>query len=180
MKIFIAGARSVKYLPPVVCEKMHSIYLNGYDVLVGDCYGADKSVQTYFAELKYRNVSVYASNGIARNNVGNWNVKAVEVPPQIRGFDFYRQKDIAMAADADYGFMIWDGKSRGTYSNLVTLIENNKSALVYLTPINKLCQVNSKDGLKKLLGLCKRMAQNGEFGGRYEQPDSIQELLGSS
>ena len=116
----------------------------------------------------------------ALHGIMSVNVKAVAVPPQIRGFDFYRQKDIAMAADADYGFMIWDGKSRGTYSNLVTLIENNKSALVYLTPINKLCQVSSKSSLYRLLELCKRIAQSNESGGGYEQPDSIQEPLGNS
>lgn len=157
MKIFIAGARSVKTLSPTVIKKMHSIFNNGFDVIVGDCYGVDKSVQTYFASLGYTKVSVYASNGIARNNVGNWTVKSISAPQTYKGFDFYRQKDLAMADDADFGLMIWDGKSRGTYSNIMTLIEKGKSVLVYLTPIDKMFCIKSEDNLKKLNLICQRI-----------------------
>ena len=77
-------------------------------------------------------VTVYASNGRARNNVGRWPVKNIPVAPAARGFEFFRQKDIAMANDADIGFMIWDGKSRGTLCNILTLAEQWKRVLVYL------------------------------------------------
>ena len=157
MKIFIAGARSVKTLSPAVIDKMQSIYNNGFEVIVGDCYGVDKFVQKYFASLGYAKVSVYASNGIARNNVGNWTVKCISVPQESKGFDFYRQKDLAMADDADYGLMIWDGESRGTYSNIMTLIEKGKTVLVYLTPIDKMFCIKSEDNFKKLNLICQRI-----------------------
>lgn len=37
------------------------------------------------------------------------------------GYEFYRQKDIVMAADCDCGYMIWDGVSKGTRQNIEDL-----------------------------------------------------------
>ena len=51
MKIFIAGARSVQNLDAIVKQRMMTIYQKGYDVLVGDCYGVDTSVQKFYSEL---------------------------------------------------------------------------------------------------------------------------------
>ena len=62
MKIFIAGARSVQKLDTPVLQRMMSIYQKGYNVLVGDCYGVDSSVQKFYSDLGYGNVIVYASN----------------------------------------------------------------------------------------------------------------------
>ena len=118
MKIFIAGTKSLQKLDTPVLQRMMSIYQKGYCVLVGDCCGVDSSVQKFYSGLGYGNVVVYASNGKARNNIGNWQIRNVPVPSYFRGFDFYKQKDIAMANDADYGFMIWDGESRGTLNNI--------------------------------------------------------------
>ncbi len=154
MKIFIAGARSVKSLDASVQKKMMSIYQKGYDVLVGDCYGVDTSVQNFYYQLGYNNVIVFASNGKARNNVGRWNIHNVSVPSNVRGFDFYKQKDIAMANEADYGFMIWDGESRGTLNNIINLISQNKKVLIYLTTQNKMIVASSFKDVNKLVALC--------------------------
>ena len=133
MKIFIAGARSIKSLDYPVQQKLLSIYHKGFDVLIGDCYGVDTAVQSFFAALNSSKVTVYASNGRARNNIGRWNVETVHVPQGYKGFDYYKQKDIAMANCADYGFMIWDGESKGTLNNIINLLAQNKKVLVYLS-----------------------------------------------
>ena len=93
MKIFIAGARSNTIIDNIVIHKLRSICDKGFDVLVGDCYGIDTVVQSYFADHAYSNVTVYASNGRARNNVGRWPVKNIPVVSATRGFEFFRQKD---------------------------------------------------------------------------------------
>jgi hypothetical protein len=41
-----------------------------------------------------------------------------------------------MAADADYGFMIWAGKSRGTRQNILELVKLNKRSIVFVEPTN--------------------------------------------
>lgn len=122
MKIFLAGAKNLKHLDLPVQTKIMSICRANHDILVGDCYGVDSAVQKLCADVGYPHVTVYASNGKARNNIGNWKVKNIPVEKQMQGFAFYRQKDIAMGMDADCGFMIWDGKSKGTLRNIIQLI----------------------------------------------------------
>ena len=163
MKIFIAGAKAIHRLDDEVIQRLNSIFQKGYDVLVGDCDGVDSSVQKYYADLHYTKVTVYASNGIARNNIGHWNVKAIDVSPTLTGFDFYKQKDIAMAHDADYGFMIWDGQSKGTLNNIVNLLFLDKKVLVYLAPYKKMASIKSFDDMDRLVGLCNQKVKSNYY-----------------
>ncbi len=160
MKVFIAGARNIKTLDAAVQKRLASICDNGFEILVGDCYGVDSSVQNYCANRNYKNVTVYASNGIARNNSGRWIIKAVSVAPSVKGFDFYRQKDVSMCNDADYGFMIWDGQSKGTLHNIVNMVYQHKPVIVYLAPAAKTFKVNSPAGLGCLISLCPSNTQD--------------------
>lgn len=159
MKIFIAGARSITSIPTSVQQRMMNICQSGYEVLVGDCYGVDASVQTFYSKLGYKNVVVYAGNGKARNNIGHWYVHSVPVPTYLRGFDFYKQKDVAMANEADYGLMIWDGESRGTLNNIVTLIAQNKKVLVYLATQGTMAVIKDVDDLNAMIAHCPAKTQ---------------------
>ncbi len=154
MKIFIAGAKTITSIDELPKQRIISICHKGFEILVGDCTGVDSAVQKECLSLMYRDVVVYASNGYARNNLGLWPVKAIQVPPNVKGFNFYEQKDIAMADDADYGFMIWDGASRGTLNNLVNLAVRGKSSLVYLHPIKKMVCLKNLDDLDALVSKC--------------------------
>ena len=151
MKVFIAGARAIRSLDAVVISRLRTITERKYDILVGDCYGVDSAVQRFCADLANSNVTVFASNGKARNNIGGWKVENVPVKHGVSGFDYYRQKDIAMAQAADCGFMIWDGKSRGTYQNILTLLEMEKKVLVYIVPQNRMAWLFSAGDLKIFL-----------------------------
>lgn len=131
MKVFVGGAKAITTLPDPVIARLQTICERQYDILVGDCYGVDAAVQKFFANLGYNRVVVYASNGKARNNLGSWPVQCVPVAQGLTGFDFYRQKDIAMAEAADCGLMVWDGKSAGTRQNIRTLLELGKIVLVF-------------------------------------------------
>lgn len=106
MIVFIAGPRAIKRLNNNIEERLYNIYLNNIKVVVGDAAGVDKAVQDYFYRLNYSNVNVYATQGKARNNVGNWPVVDVEVNRRLKGFDYYAAKDVKMAEVADYGFML--------------------------------------------------------------------------
>ena len=103
---------------------------------------------------------MYSSNGKVRNNVGKWQIQAVSVANNVKGFDFYAAKDKQMALDADYGFMIWNGKSRGTYNNIINLIKQQKTSLVFLTSICNFVVIKSEDDLKESLSLYKQRNQN--------------------
>jgi len=132
-RIFLGGSRKCSRLTTAVRTRLDGIRRKGLCVLVGDANGADKAIQTYFAKHHYENLVVYCSGGRCRNNVGGWPVHSVgsDAKPGTRAF--YSAKDREMARDADYGFMIWDGYSKGTYDNIVEMASRGKTALVYMT-----------------------------------------------
>lgn len=158
MKVFIAGPRAITSLAPDVKKRLSAIMKEGLTVLVGDANGVDKAVQKYLDENQYRNVIIYASNGIARNNIGFWPIKSVPVEDGVSGLDFYTRKDMQMAADADYGFMIWNGKSRGTLNDIIHLTKDSKCTLVYLTSRKEFFQLSSLGTVEKFTQACSEEA----------------------
>lgn len=155
MKVFIAGPRAITTLDKSVEERLFNIYEQKFTVLVGDASGVDKSIQQYFHKLSYTNVLVYASQGKARNNIGGWKVENVEVPKKLKGFDYYAAKDKVMAKEADYGFMLWNGKSKGTLNNIINLISDNKKSLVFFTPKNQFVCIDNEEKLAWLISFCE-------------------------
>jgi hypothetical protein len=95
-------------------------------------------------------VVVYAVSGMLRNNVGHWKVRCVDAPREARGFDLYSVKDKQMAEDASYGFMLWDGKSRGTLENVRNLLAHGKPVAVHLGPARRFVSLRSPEDLCKL------------------------------
>lgn len=154
MKVFIAGPRAISKLNKRVEERLYNIYNKQLTVVVGDANGVDKAIQQYFYNLKYKNVFVYASLGKARCNIGNWKIENVEVKKKIRGYDFYAAKDLKMAEDADYGFMLWNGKSKGTLNNIINLTNRNKKTLIYFTKDNQFYSINKLSDFEKILNKC--------------------------
>lgn len=118
MKVFVAGSKNISSLNSEVQRRLSSICEKGYSILVGDCYGVDSQVQKFCFHNNYRDVSVYANNGLPRNNIGAWPVKTIIVTASVKDFEFYSKKDAAMCRDADYGYMIWDGRSKGTLRSI--------------------------------------------------------------
>jgi len=154
MKVFIAGPRVISKLTTDVKERLMNIYNKNFSVVVGDASGVDKAIQQYFYELKYPHVNVFASRGRARNNIGKWTVQGVEVPSHIKGFEFYAAKDLKMAEYADYGFMIWNGKSRGTLNNMINLLNMNKKTLLYFIPKKEFYCINNYNKLNEIIDFC--------------------------
>ena len=56
-----------------------------------------------------------------------------------------------MAEAAEYGLMVWDGKSKGTINNVLTLSKRNKPVVVYVAPSKKFQTVRALDDLKDVL-----------------------------
>lgn len=131
MKIFIGGSKTLKALSPCMIRALEWVCEKGYEVLIGDCFGADKLVQKYFFERGYKSVKVYASGNKVRCNEGGYPVVAVSAAGK-SGFAFYRQKDIAMSLDADHAMMFWDGASKGTRCNIEDMERQEKFTAVIL------------------------------------------------
>lgn len=151
MKVFIAGPRQVSLLNKEIINRLENIKNNEFTVLVGDANGVDKAVQKYLSDISYKNVLVFATKGVARNNLGKWNIIKVDINDNQKGFDFYAAKDKEMAKNADYGFMIWNGKSKGTLNNIINLTKMNKKVLLYFIPDKKFYTLNSIEELGKFI-----------------------------
>ena len=174
MKVFIAGPRLINELDTKVVERLENIVRKN-TVIVGDAHGIDSSIQKYFYDKNYKQVCVFASNGKARNNIGNWEIKNIAIDKNVKGFDFYSAKDLEMAKQADYGFMIWNGESKGTFSNILNLLDLNKEFIIYYTVTKKFYSIKNIDDfddfLKKEIKLSptllkitkKRLAQNNQL-----------------
>jgi hypothetical protein len=150
IKVFVGGSRNITKLPSSVATRIDNIIKGNFPILVGDAIGADQCVQKYLAEKQYENVMVFHTGDVCRNNVGRWKTKAVSADAGEKGFDFYALKDLQMAREADYGLMIWDAKSRGTLNNILNLLGERKTVLVFFSPDNSFHTIRKSDDLSNL------------------------------
>ena len=56
-----------------------------------------------------------------------------------------------MSEQADYGLMLWDGRSRGTLTNIVHLAREGKPVVVYVAPENSFYTLRQSRQLAELL-----------------------------
>lgn len=131
MNVFISGSIGIIKLPKKAIEKIDNIIKKEYKILVGDAKGVDLYVQKYLFKKKYKNAVVYYAGNKIRNNVGQWETKNI-VNHVAKGKKLYTLKDTEMANDADYGLMIWDGKSDGTMNNISMMKLQNKGFFVVI------------------------------------------------
>lgn len=150
-KVFLSGSRRLTRLPVEVCQRLDEMIRRELTILVGDANGADKAVQTYFADRQYPNVTVHCSGGDCRNNVGRWPVRVIHAPHRARDFAFFTAKDAAMAEEADVGLALWDGQSTGTLVNVARLVARGKPAVVYIAPTRTFSTLKTPDDLVNLL-----------------------------
>lgn len=145
MKVFISGSRSIKKFNEDIEKELFNELNYSSHILVGDANGVDDIVQQFCASRRYKNLTVYAMNK-PRNNRGNFQTKIFSSNRKGRGF--YTEKDIIMTNNADFGIVIWDGKSKGSLDNIDRLIKQNKICKVYSMESQKWFMVESKNCLK--------------------------------
>jgi len=132
--VFIGGSRVVSRLNRRITERLDNIMNRQFSALIGDANGADKAVQRYFASRGYRNVTVHCMD-VCRNNVGEWPISRHTAQPNARrDRHYYAIKDEVMANQATCGFMLWDGRSKGTLANVLNLLNSQKKVLLYVSP----------------------------------------------
>jgi hypothetical protein len=150
-KVFIGGSRKMSKLNEYVRNRIDKIIERGCTILVGDANGIDKSVQSYLFEINYKNVVIFCAGNECRNNIGHWETRHIRVNQKKKDSDYYSAKDLEMVREADYGFMIWDAKSKGTFVNIRYLLNARKKVILYFSPQKSLHTVTSFDQLKELL-----------------------------
>ena len=153
-KVFIGGSRRISRVNKHVKKRLEQIIQNEYTVIIGDANGTDRCVQDYLFGKNYRNVLVFCMGSKCRNNIGNWQIRSIQTAESNRDFHYYSTKDLEMVKEADYGFMIWDAKSKGTLSNLVNLLKDSKKVLMYFFPERNFYTLATFDDLKRILSKC--------------------------
>ncbi len=152
IKVFIAGSRRLSKLSKDVKRRIDNITNKGLTVMVGDANGVDKAVQRYLSSRHYSNVLVFCMEGACRNNVGDWPMRKIAAAdPLRRDFAYYSTKDRAMVEEADYGLMLWDGRSRGTLRSIVDLVRQKKPVVVYIAPAGSFCTLRESGELAEML-----------------------------
>lgn len=149
--VFIAGSMNIKNLDKKVKARIDRIVESEFDVVVGDADGADTSIQSYLVERGVKHATVFCSGSTPRNNVGTWQVQAVEARHAEGTRAFFTVKDIEMARVADYGLMIWDTKSTGTLSNVIELLKQKKKSVVFINKEKVFVTVGDVIQLEKLI-----------------------------
>jgi adenine-specific DNA-methyltransferase len=152
--IFIGGSRHVSRLPSEVKKRLDNVVASGHQVIVGDANGADKAVQKHLMDAHYDRVVVFCSGNTPRNNLGSWQIHHVDAPKSAKGFQFYAAKDREMAREADFGLMIWDGKSPGTVLNVLRLIRAGKISVLFNVPEKAALNIKSSDQWEAFLARC--------------------------
>lgn len=152
--VFIGGSRHVSRLPAEVKNRLNNMMNSGHRVIVGDANGADKAVQKHFFEAAYDNVTVFCSGESFRNNLGHWKIQKVHAPKNAKRFQFYAAKDREMAREADFGLMIWDGKSTGTVLNVLRLVRAGKIAVLFSVPEKRAINIKTGDDWNSFLARC--------------------------
>lgn len=151
-KVFIGGSRKIGRLGVEVRLRLDRIIEKKIQVLIGDANGADRAVQAYLKSRGYDRVEVFCMDGVCRNNVGGWMVRNVSAPKKAKGFEYYSVKDEEMTNESTVGFMLWDGKSRGTLSNIFRLIEHDKKVVVYVAPRREFVTLSDRDSWNSFAG----------------------------
>ncbi len=131
--VFISGSISIKKLPKEVIESIEKIIENQIHVLVGDADGIDTLIQNFCLSENYTNLTVYSISAIPRYKASDeFNFKHIFPDENIKKERARQQeKDKAMTLESEFTFVIWDGKSKGSYANLLRALEHNKKIKVY-------------------------------------------------
>jgi hypothetical protein len=180
--VFIGGSRDVSRLNDVICERLQAILDAGLGVFLGDANGADKAAQRWFAERGYSQVTVFHSGISPRNNLGNWETRTIIPKSRKKDFFYHTAKDLAMAVEADYGFMLWDGVSTGTLNNILNLLERGKKVVVYFNPARECLTLRQIADVIPLLEHCPKTAMKEfeykiDLAARISQPQARLNLV---
>lgn len=152
--VFLSGSRKITRLNDPVRQRLRNIIKAELAIMVGDANGADKAMQSFLAQERYRNVTVYFAGETCRNNAGSWPAQQIIVADKLKGRARHTQKDKAMAAKADYGLVLWDGLSIGSLTNICELQALGKKSVVYFSKKKTFFSAVTAADIESLLSHC--------------------------
>jgi hypothetical protein len=153
MKIVLGGSRFIGIVPSNVVELLDNWNRKGFEFLVGDAPGADLAFQKVLKSIGCTKVTVFSSAGFIRNNYGNWPSEKINSGLKSKSNAVHAFKDRHMTLTADFGLMLWDGKSAGTLSNVIDLVSTGKECKVWMETDSELYNFDNQSSLDSWLDL---------------------------
>jgi hypothetical protein len=137
--VFISGSIAIKELSSEVINSFDKIVSQNIHVYVGDADGIDTLAQNYFASKSYTNVTVCTIKEHPRNLASNhFNIQQVNYDKNLKSHREQQTfKDEFMTTHADYSFVIWDGKSKGSFTNIKRAFEQEKKLKIYYMKLDR-------------------------------------------
>ncbi len=137
--VFVSGSISIKTLPFEVIKSFDKIIAQNIHVHVGDADGVDILTQRYFASNSYTNITICTIYDRPRNISSNlFAINRVDYDKNIKSErEKQTAKDNYMTTHTDYSFVIWDGKSKGSYANIQRAFEHDKKLKIYYTSLDR-------------------------------------------
>ena len=148
--IFLSGSRSVGRLDAAYAGRLDNILTRDFEIVIGDAGGADLAMQHHLAQRLAHRVTVFSALDEPRHNVGNWPVRRIISSAPVGSRARHMAKDRAMAQMADYGMMLWDGRSAGTLANIVELSRRQRPSIVYAQPRTAFLTIRAEADLDRL------------------------------
>ena len=176
--VFLSGSRTISRTTADIRSRLDNMIQNGLRIIVGDANGADKAMQGYLAKVHYPDVTIYYVRAAPRNNVGHWLAKEVSAEGHVSGRDFFAQKDKQMSKLADFGFVLWDGKSPGSVQNMLWLMQEGKKLVVYYSPEHQFYNFKEQSELAELFAKCSR-ADIADIDRKISLPDFLKRKMPS-
>ena len=151
-RVFLGGSKSITELTDDEKAVIDEYIEKDCQILVGDCRGADAEIQKHLVERGYKNVKIYATDGEARNNVGNFKVIACPsmLTPEARArkdYFYCRIKDRRMLTLCDEIIMFWDSGSKASRENLEEGVKMKKPTKAVLRPF-EVRKIKAENDLK--------------------------------
>lgn len=167
IKVFICGSINIKEIPPEAKKIIDTIIAKRYEILVGDAYGIDCTIQEYCRDKKYFKLTIYFVGDKPRK-IATTEFTAKQIKKDSNEIEYVpieeessnkkpkepseREKqwikDKAMIDDCDYGLIIWNGESKGSYKNLLYMIDSKKEFHLYID--GKKIQNKTKENIEKI------------------------------
>ncbi len=134
-RVFISGSISLNQLPNEVMQSFDNIISQNMEVYVGDAKGVDVATQQYFSSKNYTNVTVCTIYEKPRNIVADFfKIQKIFYDETLKSErEKQTAKDDYMTQHSNYSFVIWDGKSKGSYNNINRAFHYDKKLKVYIT-----------------------------------------------
>lgn len=132
-KIFISGSISIKELPIQVVDLINNYIKAQSQFLIGDAYGTDQLVQKVLVLNKYNNATIFGLYERPRIMLSNaFDYKQVSSDSKAPERERQQVKDTEMTNLSDISIVIWNGKSNGSFNNILRALSMKKEVIIFL------------------------------------------------